>query len=183
LEQVTAEKKAATTQVFALNQDLAVLRRQYEEAQTELARHSPEIAAKQDASIAKQIKALQEELDVVRAENKIIRRKVQSWNRVICVLPHEVRLPYELNAKVAAFDPKWRFVVLDAGEEQGIRKEGELLVNRNGKLIAKVLVSTVEKDRCIANVMPGWELSEIIEGDTAIPAHPDSDAPSLSFGY
>jgi hypothetical protein len=30
----------------------------------------------------------------------------------------------------------------------------------------------VEKDRCIANIMPGWKLGEVIEGDVVTPAHP-----------
>jgi hypothetical protein len=53
-------------------------------------------------------------------------------------------------------------------------EDGELLVHRNGKLVAKVIVRRAEKNRCIANVMPGWELAEIKEGDAAIPAHPGS---------
>ena len=45
-----------------------------------------------------------------------------------------------------------------------------MLVNRNSKLVAKVRILKVEKDRCIANVVPGWKLGEIVEGDAAIPA-------------
>jgi hypothetical protein len=31
----------------------------------------------------------------------------------------------------------------------------------------------VQKERSIANVMPGWQLGEIMEGDQVIPAHPE----------
>ena len=44
----------------------------------------------------------------------------------------------------------------------------------DGKLVAKVKVSSVQKDRAVANVVPGWQLGEIFEGDLAIPAHPAS---------
>jgi hypothetical protein len=37
-----------------------------------------------------------------------------------------------------------------------------------------VKVRSVQKDRSIANVVPGWGLGEIIEGDQVIPAHPAS---------
>src|SRR6266850_489176 len=71
-------------------------------------------------------------------------------------------------------DPKWQFVVLNVGEDQGVLEHGELLINRDGKLVAKVKVSSVQKDRCVANVMPGWQIGEIFEGDLVIPAHPAS---------
>ena len=47
-------------------------------------------------------------------------------------------------------------------------------MSRNGKLVAKARVSSVQKNRCVANLVPGWELSEVVEGDVVIPAHPDS---------
>lgn len=67
-------------------------------------------------------------------------------------------------------DPKWDFVILNVGENQGVLERGDLLVNRDGKLVAKVRVLRVEKDRCIANLVPGWKLGEVAEGDSAIPA-------------
>jgi hypothetical protein len=85
-----------------------------------------------------------------------------------------VYLPASLKGKVLVSDPKWNFVLLDVGEDKGVLERGELLVNRNGKLVAKVVVSRVQKDRCIANVLPGWELGEVMEGDLVIPAHPAS---------
>ena len=64
--------------------------------------------------------------------------------------------------------------MLNVGEDNGVLKYGELLVNRNGRLVAKVRVSNVEKDRSVANVVPGWQLGELMEGDLVIPAHPAS---------
>jgi hypothetical protein len=64
--------------------------------------------------------------------------------------------------------------VLDIGENQGVQEYGELLVNRNGKLVAKVKIRSVQKDRSIANVLPGWQLGDVMEGDQVIPAHPAS---------
>jgi hypothetical protein len=37
-----------------------------------------------------------------------------------------------------------------------------------------VIVRSVEKDRSIANLVPGWKLGEMIEGDDVSPAHPAS---------
>jgi hypothetical protein len=83
-----------------------------------------------------------------------------------------VKLPAGLKGKVVVVDPKWDFVVLDIGDEQGVLQDGELLVSRDGKLVAKVVVRTVQKDRCIANIVPGWKLGDLFEGDDVSPAHP-----------
>jgi hypothetical protein len=85
-----------------------------------------------------------------------------------------VKLRADLKGKVVVVDPKWDFVVLDIGDDQGLLENGELLVSRDGKLVAKVIVRTVEKDRSIANIMPGWKLGEVFEGDQVTPANPAS---------
>ena len=56
------------------------------------------------------------------------------------------------------------------GENQGVLEHGEMLVSRNGKLVAKVHIWNVQRERCVANVLPGWKLSDIVEGDEAVPA-------------
>jgi hypothetical protein len=77
-------------------------------------------------------------------------------------------LPDDTNGMVLVVDPKWRFVVVDLGEEDDMQKNGVLTVSRDGKLVAKVLLMTVYQDRSIANIMPGWDFAEIMEGDHVI---------------
>ncbi len=85
-----------------------------------------------------------------------------------------VTLRADLKGKIVAVDPKWDFVVLNIGGDQGVLPDGEMLVSRDGKLVAKVIVRSVQKDRSIANVVPGWQLGDVIEGDEVTPAHPAS---------
>ena len=47
-------------------------------------------------------------------------------------------------------------------------------MSRAGRLVAKARVSRVQHDRCIANLLPGWELADLAEGDVAIPGFPRS---------
>jgi hypothetical protein len=68
-------------------------------------------------------------------------------------------------AKVMAVDPKWDFVVLDKGSNDGALERGEVLVARDGKLVGKVRISSVETNRCIANILPEWKQSDVLEGD------------------
>ncbi len=81
----------------------------------------------------------------------------------------DVILPPELRGTVVVVDPKYEFVVLNVGGDKGLKENGVLLVNRNGKLVAKLKVRSVQPDRAIANVLPGWKLGEVMEGDSVLP--------------
>jgi hypothetical protein len=117
------------------------------------------------------LKKTQGERNSVIAENKLLIRKrneLQSRLDEIVGSDQAPILPLGLKGKVLVVDPKYDFVVLNIGENNGVLPRGELMVNRDGKLIAKVRVSRVEKDRSIANVMPGWTSGEVMEGDQVI---------------
>ncbi|HAV65060.1 MAG TPA: hypothetical protein DCY13_22155 [Verrucomicrobiales bacterium] len=79
-----------------------------------------------------------------------------------------VILPAGLKGKVVTVDPKWDFIVIDLGKNDGLLLNGQMLVSRNGKLLAKVRIVNVMDNRAIANVMGGWKLDDIMEGDTVL---------------
>jgi uncharacterized membrane protein len=125
-------------------------------------------------TIGKQIKGLQDELDATKGENKVLTRNVQTLKNQLAELTQpdfHVPLPPGLKGKILVADPKWDFVVLNVGEDEGAAQHGELLVCRDGRLVAKLRIETVEKGRCIANVLPGWKLGDVMEGDEVIPAY------------
>ena len=98
------------------------------------------------------------------------RKIVELRKRVLMYEPElaEIRPPTNLKGRVIAVDPKYEFVVLDVGEKQGLPERAELLVNRSGKLVAKLRVLSVDENRAIANVLPDWKQAEIMEGDTVV---------------
>lgn len=108
--------------------------------------------------------ALQEEVSVFAKKNARLE------NELAAIRTGEVDppVPPEIRGKVTVVDPKWDFVVLDVGSGKGLPQRGILLVSRNGELVAKVRVMTVEDQRSIANVLPGWKLKDIMEGDAVI---------------
>ena len=119
----------------------------------------------------------QNELEAVKEENGVLQRTVSRLTAQINELigtNYVVTLRADLKGKIVAVDPKWDFVVLNIGGDQGVLDDGEMLVSRDGKLVAKVIVRSVQKDRSIANVVPGWQLGDVIEGDEVTPAHPAS---------
>ena len=186
LAATTEEKEKALTDLAAqtkradkLTEDLTKTREERDAAQADLAAYKatgfkpPEIV-----NMGKQFKSLQDTITGMDAENKLLGQKLKKTENELGYYKtpetYIVPLPSGLEGKVLVTDPKWNFVVLNVGEDQGVLEHGELLINRKGKLVAKVVVRSVQKDRCIANVVPGWALGEIFEGDQVVPAHPAS---------
>jgi len=114
------------------------------------------------------IRELESSVTKLQTENQILQKRITAFQWVHD--PGTPPLPSDLTARVLACDPKWGFLVLDVGESGGALARGELLVSRQGKLVAKVKIARVEKDCCIANLLPNWNIAEVMEGDVAIPA-------------
>lgn len=177
-EKAEADAVAQAKRADKLNDDLAKVRQERDTAQADLAAYKATgVTPQQILGMNKQFKSLQDNLQVAETENKVLLQKIRKLETELAVYRDPtffVTLPATLKGKVLVADPKWNFVVLNVGEDQGILERGELLVNRNGRLVAKIVVRSVQKDRCIANVLPGWELGQVMEGDLVIPAHPAS---------
>lgn len=108
--------------------------------------------------------AMSGENKVLSRDNKQLRARLDNFEGK----KTRVELPVGLKGKVLAVDPKYEFVVLDIGQDQGVLERGEMLINRSGRLVAKVRVLSVQPNRSIANVLPEWKQAEIMEGDAAI---------------
>lgn len=128
--------------------------------------------------LASDIKADDDEIAAINLEKAVLTRTVTRLKYELAAVTgngdNVVTLPSNLEGRVLVVDPKWDFVILDIGDDQGVQQNGEMLVSRDGKLVAKVIVRSVQKDRCIANIVPGWKLGDVFEGDLATPAHPAS---------
>jgi tetratricopeptide (TPR) repeat protein len=135
------------------------------------------IPVEQVGKLSRALKDAQEAIEVANEEKIVLQRAVSGLKTRLAKYEGEdttVRLRADLKGKILVVDPKWDFVVLNIGQDQGVLEDGELLVSRDGRLVAKVVVRSLEKDRCIANIVPGWKLGEMIEGDEVSPAHPAS---------
>jgi hypothetical protein len=172
--EAASEKKRAD--LVTTERDKA--RTERNDAQAELQAYKlTELSPKQIIAINKQYKDLQAAFNGAVEENRTLGRKIIALTNELAIYKtpdYQVPLPPNLRGKILVTDPKWNFVIINVGQDQGVLEHGELLVNRNGRLVAKVKVRSVQKDRSIANVMPGWQLGEVMEGDQVIPAHPAS---------
>jgi cell shape-determining protein MreC len=109
--------------------------------------------------------------DAVLAENKILVASRDNYRDLYNSLVEPdaaVPLPPGLIGKVMAVDPKYDFVVLNIGDDQGVKTRGEMMVNRKGRLIGKVRITSVQKDTSIASILPAWQRGQVMEGDQVL---------------
>jgi hypothetical protein len=177
-DKAVATAAAQTKRADELSDKLAKATQEREDAETKLAAYTATgVSVDQVGKLSRALKTAQEAIEVANEEKIVLQRAISHLKTELAkyVGPEQIiRLRADLKGKILVVDPKWDFVVLNIGQDQGVLEDGELLVSREGKLVAKVIVRSVEKDRCIANVVPGWKLGEVIEGDEVSPAHPAS---------
>lgn len=173
-----AEADIQIKKATELTEKLATTVQQRDDTRGELAAYvSTGYTPPQIAGLGKQIRQAQENLEASVEEKKILSVSLQKAVAEIEWIKGksgDIKLRADLKGKILVADPKWEFVVLNVGQDEGAKIHGQLLVSRNGKLVAKVIISEVQKGRCIANVLPGWKLGDVTEGDQVIPAYPES---------
>ncbi|MDB6121372.1 MAG: hypothetical protein JWQ71_365 [Pedosphaera sp.] len=174
-ERDTAVAEAADQlkKATALAENLKKTTGEREDAQNKLAAwNALNIPIDQIKSTLASLKTITEERDAIAEEKKILIASNRKYKAKLDELldPSEAgpEMTQGLKGKVVAVDPKYDFVVLNIGAKEGVLEAGQMLVNRNGKLIAKVKIKSVQNDRCIANVMPGWKVSDVLEGDQVL---------------
>jgi len=176
LDSATARAESQGKRADELNDRLTKATQERNEAQTSLAAFKATgLSPDQILTLTKTLKNANAEIEAVNGEKIVLLRTIGRLTNELAKYigpDNVVRLRADLHGKVVMVDPKWDFVVLDIGEDQGIIDGGELLVSREGKLVAKVIVRTVQKDKSIANLVPGWKIGDMFEGDMVCPAHP-----------
>ena len=175
-EKAEARASAESKRADDLSDKLAKLTQERDEIQNLL------VAYKNTGQTPEQVLALKKtpksneiQIAAITEEKAVLLRKLNATKAELAKFidpDTDIKLRADLKGKIIVVDPKWDFVVLNIGETQGAIQDGELLVSREGKLVAKVVIRNIQKDRCIANIVPGWKLGELIEGDDVTPAHP-----------
>jgi len=176
-DRAVAEAADATRKVADLTDKLAKTTEERNTAQAELAAYkATSRTPDQILAFDKTIKNLEKTIAALDDEKKLLARELTKSQNELARYTNPKwdgpSLPATLTGRVTATDPKWDFVVINVGENQGVLKHSRLYVSRDGNLVAKLRVTSVEKDRCIANVMDGWRVGDVVEGDTVIPVYP-----------
>jgi hypothetical protein len=168
-DKAVTEAETQTKRASKLSEDLVKSKGETSDAQAELATG---IKPDQVKTLIADFKAAKEANGALTEANHDLHLEVASLTNRLAKYEdpeYTVRLPQTAHGKVLVSDPKWDFVVLDFGAKSGALEGGVLLVNRNGRLVAKVQIRNIQPDRCIANVLPNWKLGDVTEGDQVIP--------------
>ena len=179
LEQTQTELVAAKTQADSekkrgddLNQKLIATTEERNTAQQALAAwNATGTTPDQIQTLVSNFKKAQDYIGVIEEEKKVLqsevkRQKIELAKYLDPDAPPP--MPAGLNGRVVVVDPKYDFVVLNIGEKQGVVENGVLMVSRDSKLVAKVRITSVSPDRSIGNIMPGWKLGDVMEGDLVV---------------
>jgi hypothetical protein len=175
-DKATARAEAQAKRADELSDKLAKATAERDDYRDQLALYkASDLTPDQVVRLNKTLKEAQAQIDAINLEKLVLMRRLTKVEQRLAMYEDptkDIQLRADLKGKVVVVDPKWDFVVLNIGEDQGAVQEGELLVSRDGKLVAKVIIRSVQKDSCIANIVPGWKLGELFEGDEVSPAHP-----------
>src|SRR5438552_1291009 len=172
LASAKSQLESETKRANGLKSDLAKLREDYNESQQKLARWDgiglDPIQVKEVIASEKNLRAANQALD---EEKRFFAKKFKETKAELDQLRNpdeDPPMPVGLKGRVLIVDPKWSFVVLDVGEKQGAVKNGVLMISRKTKLVAKVRIMSLQPERSIANILPGWNLAEVMEGDQVL---------------
>jgi hypothetical protein len=175
-DKAAARAEAQAKRADDLSDKLAKTVAERDEAANQLAAYkASDLTPDQVVKLNKTLKDAQAQIEAIKLEKLVLMRRLTKVEGQLAKYEEpdkDIKLRADLKGKVVMVDPKWDFVILNIGDDQGAVQDSEMLVSREGKLVAKVIVRTVQKDRCIANIVPGWKLGEPFEGDDVTPAHP-----------
>jgi len=178
----TKTQLAATTAKFETEQKRANgLQENLNKSNADLTAARNELAAYEGTGVKPEeikglvanVKSLQQANDGLKEESKLLVNQVRKLTNQLAQITSDKEIdppiPPEVRGKVLVVDPKWDFLVLDVGSKNSVPDRGVLLVSRQGELVAKVRVTSVQDNRSIANIMPGWKIKDVMEGDVVLP--------------
>jgi hypothetical protein len=156
LAQLQAEKADLQTKLQANQAEVASLQRKTEEAgakpenpgaasptemqaQLDEARHQLESAERENAFLSEKIRGAQERSTQIEDERKQRRQSLVARPGV--------------RGTVLAVNQAYNFVVLNLGGRQGIEPNAEMLVLRDGTVIGKLRISSVEPSTAIGDIV------------------------------
>ncbi len=115
--------------------------------------------------------AAREEILAGKAERTILLRQIEQIKYDLSKYEGpdiEVVMREGLKGSVVAVDDDWDFVIVSVGEKDGARQSGKLMVSREGKLVGKVQITSLDENQSIANILPNWKQGDIQVGDTVL---------------
>jgi hypothetical protein len=187
LAQVQKEKADLQAKLDAGQQEVASPQKRVEEAGKNAnapAAGSPAGNSAQTADLQSQVDDLRRQLDSAEKEKVFLSEKLQDAQerpaqpkegkkrRETASTQGETVSPHRAGVRgtVLAYNQVYNFVVLNLGARQGVESNSEMLVLREGTLIGKIRISSVEPATAIGDIIPSSLARgvQVQPGDTVI---------------
>jgi hypothetical protein len=184
LAQVQKEKADLQAKLDASQQEIATLQKRADEAGKPAAPDSPSVAATQTADLQSQVDDLRRQLESAEKEKVFLSEKLQETQerpaqprdakkrRETASTQRETVSPHRAGVRgaVLAYNQAYNFVVLNLGARNGVESNSEMLVLRDGTLIGKIRISSVEPATAIGDIMTNSLARgvQVQPGDTVI---------------
>jgi hypothetical protein len=187
LAQVQKEKTDLQAKLDANQQEIASLQKRAEEAgknATPSVAGSPAADTAKTADLQSQVDDLRRQLDSAEKEKALLAEKIQGSQersskpketkkrRETASTQRETVSPHRagVHGTVLAYNQAYNFVVLNLGARNGVETNSEMLVLRDGTLIGKIRISSVEPATAIGDIMTNSLARgvQVQSGDTVI---------------
>jgi len=185
LAQVQKEKADLQAKLDASQQEIAASQKRGEEAGKAAApTDSPPVAAAQTADLQSQVDDLRRQLDSAEKEKVFLSEKLQDAQerpsqpkeakkrRETASTQRETVTPHRAGVRgtVLAYNQAYNFVVLNLGARNGVESNSEMLVLRDGTMIGKIRISSVEPATAIGDIITNSLARgvQVQPGDTVI---------------
>ena len=151
------EKAALEAKVQANEGQLADLQKRVADVRTGGAPGAPEVALPHDTKAV--LDDTRQQLEAAEQEKSVLAEKIKAaQDRVTAMEEEKKRHESGINAPgvhgtVLASNQAYNFVVLNMGERQGVVPNSEMLVMRQGELIGKIRISSVEPTTSIGDII------------------------------
>ncbi len=158
LTQLQKEKSDLQSKVGANQDEIASLQKRIEEAE-KTAKPAASPAAASTPELQAQLDDARQQLDSAEKEKAFLSEKLQTTQQR-STQPQEEKKRREAGARkpsvrgnVLAVNQAYNFVVLNLGARQGVEPNSEMLVLREGTLIGKIRISSVEPATAIGDII------------------------------
>ena len=185
LAQVQKEKADLQAKSDASQQEIAALQKRVGEAgEATVPTDSPPVAAAQTADLQSQVDDLRRQLDSAEKEKVFLSEKLQEAQerpsqpkeakkrRETASTQRETVTPHRAGVRgtVLAYNQAYNFVVLNLGARNGVESNSEMLVLRDGTMIGKIRISSVEPATAIGDIITNSLARgvQVQPGDTVI---------------
>lgn len=132
------------------------------------------------SKIVEEMKKVQGELETLNQEKGILSQKLSELENENSTMKKRLTnrehgdIPKDLVGHVMAVNTEWNFVVLDVGENDGVVANKSMLIYREGQLVGRIKITSVEPSISIGDILPKWTNGDLREGDSAIAAETSS---------